>query len=246
MKLAMDAAISKIVLSQTMTTDDGSSRSQAQVHENVADAVVKSDADLINESFMRGPLKWWTEWNFPGAQTPRLWRDIEPAEDLNLRAERDVKVKSLGFSPTEEYILEVYGEGWEETEVIDMGGGIDPVTGLPLPPKKKKPGTEDDDTKTAGFGEAEIQALDELKRARRKDQDVFATAADEFAGDYSQVIGERVTALADAAERTGNVAEFRRHIDAMFLDEPNTRTVERLANSTVFARLLGKLRGQRK
>ena len=124
---AMDAAISKIVMSQTMTTDDGSRRSQAEVHEGVADAVVKSDADLINERFMRGPLKWWTEWNFPGAAVPRVWRNIEPPEDLNSRAERDVKIKSLGFSPTDEYILETYGEGMGKNAEQE----IDPLTGLP-------------------------------------------------------------------------------------------------------------------
>ena len=59
----MDKAISKVVLSQTMTTDDGSSRAQAQVHQGVADHVIKSDADLLCESFNRGPVTWLTEWN---------------------------------------------------------------------------------------------------------------------------------------------------------------------------------------
>jgi hypothetical protein len=71
-----------------MTTDDGSSRSQAEVHKGVADWVVKSDADLLCESFNRGPVAWLTEWNFPGAQPPRVWRHTEPAENLQARAER--------------------------------------------------------------------------------------------------------------------------------------------------------------
>ncbi|WP_422450890.1 MULTISPECIES: phage portal protein family protein [unclassified Endozoicomonas] len=36
----MDKAISKVILSQTMTTDDGSSRSQAEVHQEVQEAVI--------------------------------------------------------------------------------------------------------------------------------------------------------------------------------------------------------------
>ncbi|GMV60117.1 MAG: hypothetical protein AMXMBFR72_32100 [Betaproteobacteria bacterium] len=112
LKSAMDAAIAKVVLSQTMTTDNGSSRAQAQVHEGVADDVVKADADLICESFRRGPLTWWTEWNFPGATPPRIWRDVEPAADQVRRAERDARIVSMGFEPTEEYVRETHGHGW--------------------------------------------------------------------------------------------------------------------------------------
>ncbi len=63
----MDKAISKVILSQTMTTDDGSSRSQAEVHQEVQEAVIKSDADLICESLNQQVVSWLTEWNFPNA-----------------------------------------------------------------------------------------------------------------------------------------------------------------------------------
>nr|WP_306670755.1 MULTISPECIES: DUF935 family protein [unclassified Endozoicomonas] len=63
----MDKAISKVILSQTMTTDDGSSHSQAEVHQEVARSVIKSDADLVCESLNQQVIKWLTEWNFPNA-----------------------------------------------------------------------------------------------------------------------------------------------------------------------------------
>lgn len=40
----MDATIAKTILGQTMTTDDGSSRSQAEVHERMRLQIIKSDA----------------------------------------------------------------------------------------------------------------------------------------------------------------------------------------------------------
>lgn len=43
----MDKAISKIIIGQTMTTEDGSSRSQAEVHERVADEIVMDDLDFV-------------------------------------------------------------------------------------------------------------------------------------------------------------------------------------------------------
>lgn len=108
----MDSAITKVILSQTMTTEDGSSQSQAEVHMEVRNDVVESDADLASESFNEGPAKWLTEWNFPGAATPRLWRITDDPEDLDTLAERDVKLNEIGYQPTPERIAETYGPGY--------------------------------------------------------------------------------------------------------------------------------------
>jgi phage gp29-like protein len=110
----MNAAISKIVLSQTMTTDNGSSRSQSEVHERVVKAVIKSDADLICQSFNQGPIRWLIEFNFPGAALPQVWRKLDDEESLNERIERDDKIVSWGFRPNPDYLEEVYG--WERDE----------------------------------------------------------------------------------------------------------------------------------
>lgn len=109
-----DGAIAKIILSQTMTTDDGSSRAQAEVHQDVADDVTKADADLLCESFNRGPARWLTAWNFPGARPPRVWRRVEPEEDLKARAERDEIIsRTAGLRPTMKYVQDTYGGEWE-------------------------------------------------------------------------------------------------------------------------------------
>lgn len=123
----MDAAIAKVVLSQTMTTDDGSSRAQGEVHMDVGLWVAKADADLVCGSFNRGPARWWTDWNF-GADVaaPRLRRLVEPEEDLGQRAEKDQKVKALGFEPEESYVKETYGPHWKKARPAApprVGGG---------------------------------------------------------------------------------------------------------------------------
>lgn len=108
----LNAAIAKIVLMQTMTTDDGSSMSQAQVHRRVQQGGAKSDADLLNESFMQGPARWLTEWNWPGAKVPLVYRDFTESEDLAARAARDAQLHGIGYRPTERYIRETYGDGY--------------------------------------------------------------------------------------------------------------------------------------
>ena len=45
----VNSELSKLILGQTMTTDSGSSRSQGEVHERVADAYTKDDATWLSE-----------------------------------------------------------------------------------------------------------------------------------------------------------------------------------------------------
>ena len=114
----MDKAISKVILSQTMTTDDGSSYSQSKVHEGVAKQVIKADADLICESFNKSIVKWLIEWNYPNAALPEVWREFETPEDLTQKANREDIIHGWGFRPNLDYLKETYElEDWEDTQV---------------------------------------------------------------------------------------------------------------------------------
>jgi phage gp29-like protein len=108
----MDGAIAKIILSQTMTTDNGSSRSQAEVHEGVKDEVIESDSDLLCESFNNSVATWLTDWNFPGAAYPKVRRKIQVDPDPAAMADTDTKLQGLGISLKPEAIATKYGEDY--------------------------------------------------------------------------------------------------------------------------------------
>lgn len=224
----MDKAISKVVLSQTMTTDDGSSQSQARVHQDVSRAVIDSDSDLINESFRRQIATWLTEWNFPNANVPKIIRDTEPEEDLNERAERDGKVYSLGFEPTEEYVEETYGAGWI---------------------KRQAPAPMEGQALTNGQGElpAEFSEITSLLRKRadhRSDQQVIADAAAALARDYNAMYGDRVEKLIGFLEESGDFETFQKHLTDMMSDVAGDDAVQKVQRATIGARLMGMFRGQ--
>lgn len=115
-----DAAISKIILSQTMTTDNGSSRSQAEVHQDVSQSIIEADSDLICQSFNDQVIAPLVYWNLDklgqNAQPPRLWRQVEAEEDQNTKAERDTKLFAMNYRKTLQQIQEDYGEGYELIE----------------------------------------------------------------------------------------------------------------------------------
>jgi len=108
-----DSAIAKVILGQTMTTEDGSSYSQATVHYDVRQDLVKADADLVCQSANNSWVRWLIDFNLPGAAYPTLWRDMEDAEDLKSRSERDKALFDMGYRLTPKALKEVYGDDYE-------------------------------------------------------------------------------------------------------------------------------------
>lgn len=113
----MQAAIAKIILGQTMTTDDGSSLAQGQVHMEVREELTDADAEIQCESFQNGPARWLTEWNFPGAATPIVSRpspeDQSAAADLLTKKAQALKaMREAGLEPDDDTRLTITGPGW--------------------------------------------------------------------------------------------------------------------------------------
>lgn len=107
-----DEQISKAVLGQTMTSDNGSSESQANVHNEVRHDIAQSDARSVTGTLNRDLVRPYVDLNY-GIQDkyPKLEIIVEEAEDLDMimqnvdrMAQRGVKFKQteirqrLGFS----------------------------------------------------------------------------------------------------------------------------------------------------
>jgi phage gp29-like protein len=115
----INESIAKIILSQTMTTDSGSSLSQAEVHQDVGESVIMADADLICASFNVSVVKWLCDFNFPGIDVyPKFAYKLDSAPDLKALADRDKVLSDMGFPPTEEYIVATYGEGFQQDPAL--------------------------------------------------------------------------------------------------------------------------------
>jgi hypothetical protein len=117
----MNASISKIILGQTMTTDDGASLSQSQVHMGVREELTDADAELQCESFQAGPATWLTEWNFPGAAVPQISRpspedEAASAELLEKKAKAVAALRDAGLEPESDEVIQAFvGPGWKLT-----------------------------------------------------------------------------------------------------------------------------------
>ncbi len=113
-----DRAITQVILGQTMTTEEGSSRAQAQVHLEVRQDIVAADADLVCQSANRTWVRWLIDYNLPGAAYPRVWRDLSEPEDLEARARRDEILARIGWRLKPEAVREVYGDQYEPASPV--------------------------------------------------------------------------------------------------------------------------------
>jgi len=217
----MDEQISEAVLGETMTTSAqgaGLGSNQAGVHERVSERLTKADADLLSDTLNSSLVKWIVDYNAPGAAYPKVWRNFEEEEDLNARAERDTKIKGLGYEPDENYIEDTYGPGWTKSAPV-----VPPVI----------PGSADPAAQFAEGASAQ-------RAANRATQAELVDAAEQLSADWRALMRKRVEDLQAMLEETGDLALFRERMDELLDTEPPKELVEALARAGFTAHVAGR------
>ena len=123
----LDRQVSKAVLGQTMTTDDGSSLAQARVHAEVRADILRADAAALAETITRdliGPI---VRLNLgEDAPLPVLRLLVEEPEDMTALADQVVKLSQAGLPIPQSWVREKFG--------IPEAAAGEPVLASPLPP----------------------------------------------------------------------------------------------------------------
>lgn len=131
----LDELMSEAVLGETLSTNSGErgARSLGEIHNEVRIAIAKAAADLVCETVRDTLIRWFVEFNWPGATIPEVWRDFSEVEDLNEKVERDKKIYEMGYEPEDgDYFNETYGGAWVKRKtpepVADPNGKQQPPT----------------------------------------------------------------------------------------------------------------------
>lgn len=222
-----DEEIIQVILSQTMTTNNGSSRSQAEVHEDVRDDVVKGDADLLCESFNNGPAKWLAAWNHPGAAPPRVWRRLEAEEDLTARATREKTISEMtGLRPTAKHVQEVYGGEWEIAPALP---------GPPAPPS----GIDYQQRLAAMKARRTGADADSPAFAEPSERDATDDLVDQLAGLAGPVVDGMVDQVRIILATSADWNEVRRRLDALAAALPEADLAAALEGAMTVSALAG-------
>lgn len=123
---ALDKELSKLILHQTMTTENGASKAQGTVHENTLGEVIKSDKkkmlSFLNKRLV--PAMRLLGYSIP--DTAKI--SIEQTTDPEQRIKVDSQLMANGYVLTQQYVEEIYG-----VEIERM-----PSENAPIPTPEKK------------------------------------------------------------------------------------------------------------
>ena len=188
----MNAAISKAILGQTLTTEVGDKGSYAasKTHEDVRGDYTKADADSLCECQNSSLVKWVVDYNFPGVkQYPKVWVRTEEEGDLKPLAERDkILVVDIGVPIGRKYFYDTYGipEPEEGEELIKQAASSTPTV------------SKDQIKKEQAFSEDNASELDRAIAAQGK----IDSRVDYYVAASTQIFESMTNAIVSFLETT--------------------------------------------
>ena len=142
----VDKQISKLVLGQTMTSDDGSSMAQAKIHNEVRLDILKADGKQLAETINRDLIIPFVTMNFgPQDVYPRVAYAVAEPEDIKSLTEAVQILVPLGLKVSQREMRERVGlsEPDDDEELLTP-----PAQPTIEPPKGDAPGAQDADDQT--------------------------------------------------------------------------------------------------
>jgi len=104
-----DKQISKAVLGQTMTADDGASLSQAKVHDDVRMDLLRADARALSSTLNRDLIRPFVDLNFGPGRYPKLVIEVAEAEDIAAWVDTVTKLIPFGLPVEASYVRDKLG-----------------------------------------------------------------------------------------------------------------------------------------
>jgi len=240
----LDRQTSKGVLGQTMTTDDGSSLSQAAIHENVRHDIARADARQTAITANRDLIRPFVDLNYgPRDKYPTLVIPITENEDIETLVAAIEKLVPLGLKVSMQQTRERIGfeEPDEDDELfvaraptppVIETGAKSPKPGEPTPPPPEKAAARLR-TPCQHCGGYHATAADE-----RAELDVLV---DDALADWEQDLAPLLNPLRKLVETSTSYAQFEAGLDDLIAKMDAGPLADRLAKLTMKARGLGNI-----
>jgi len=106
----VDKQVSKLVVGQTMTADEGGSLAQAKVHNEVRLDLLRADARQMTATIARDLIRWFVSFNFgPQAQYPSVEFPVAEPEDMTALAQALSLLVPLGLRVAQSEVRDKLG-----------------------------------------------------------------------------------------------------------------------------------------
>lgn len=216
----LDRQVSKAVLGQTMTSDDGSSQSQATVHNEVRKDILRADARQLAATINRDLVRAFVDLNYgppPSGKYPRLLLPVREPEDVAALTSALEKLVPLGLRVEASVVRDRLGfpDPAEGAEVLGMQARPEPGPGTAANRERRAANRED-------------LAIDELD----------ALAAEALDG-WEQQLAPVVDPIQELADRSQTYEEFQAALPELLRQMDASALLRGLAVAAFKARGLG-------
>jgi phage gp29-like protein len=245
----LDAQVSKAVLGQTMTADDGASRAQAQVHDGVRDDLRVADAKSLARTIRAQVIGPFVGFNWgPGMPLPGLKFVADEAVDLTARStalsvfvDRGLRVKASQIRA--EFDLDEPDENDEvlvplsssPTASLLEGEVPPPSASLTPPPQAGRGGKSANSFDTAAWAALSIAT----HRAMPVSQDEIDLLQAKLDSGWEEVLDPMVAPLVKLAETAGSFEAFQAGLEEALKDADPGELARALGPMLFKARGLG-------
>lgn len=220
----LDRQVSKAVLGQTLTTDQGSSGSlaQAKVHNEVRADLMRADARALTATLARDLVAPLISLNMPDAPLPHLRLIVEEPEDMAALADQLAKLAPLGMPIPQRWVREKWG--------IPEAAPGEPVLGAAAP-----------DVPAEGLPQA---ANRRMQSAHAADDAEYASPVpaqtDRMEAEAAPAWADIMDAIRRMVEEAQSLEQLRDALLAAYGDLPTERLAEVMAMGFAAAELAGR------
>lgn len=217
--------ISKLVLGQTMTSEEGSSYSQAQIHNEVREDIAKSDIRQIMETLNSQLIVPYCKFNFGQLEEYPKFELFKPDSDnveLIINAVSNLADKGLKVKASEIRAKLGLSEPEEDDEVV--GGRVNPLQGADA---YTNPATDD------------LDYFDKKPNSKVSvNNNNIPSGYDDY-GDYIEIENEIAEVLEKAFDKCESFADIKKAIENLSVNWDNSKIAEIMATAFFMARARG-------
>lgn len=236
----VDKQVSKLVLGQTMTSDNGGSLAQAKVHNEVRLDLLKADCRQLAQSIQRDLIEPFVAFNFgPQDNYPQIKFPISEPEDTKALTENVARLVPLGFRVSQRDL--------RERLALPEPGTDDEL----LVPEQKNQVPAPEPVAPSKTGNAKLSALAShvtgcqctscltklSAETQTPEADEIDRLIDEELANWEDITEPLLTPLQNILEQASSLEEAKAMLAAAKLD--STPLIDALARSTAKARGLG-------
>lgn len=258
----VDKNVSKLVVGQTMTSDDGSSLGQAKIHNEVRIDIKQADCRQLANTLNRDLISFFVAFNFgPQDAYPRVTLPVPEPEDIKELTEGVARLLPFGLKVGQKQMREKLGlsEPEDDDELLGPRSGqatdgkTDPLKApskTPKEPPRPDPGKGKAGLSAraslnhpGGCGCAGCRALAQLAADDGVDVDTeIDQVLAEGMADWEELSDPIFAPLREALENASSFAELEAMLPQIAADMDGGKLAEQLARLTAIARGLGDVK----